>query len=91
MSKTILDTNVVSYLMKGGPLAEAYALIFLAPLCVTILSTLVLKEKVGPWRWLRTAPRWWGGASGGIRRTFAGRGRRAGRPRGASAQGQGPP
>ncbi|MFZ2208146.1 MAG: type II toxin-antitoxin system VapC family toxin [Porticoccaceae bacterium] len=25
MSKTILDTNIVSYLMKGGPLAEAYA------------------------------------------------------------------
>ncbi|MGK2915680.1 MAG: hypothetical protein ACSLE5_14750 [Porticoccaceae bacterium] len=25
MSKTILDTNVVAYLMKGGPLAEAYA------------------------------------------------------------------
>lgn len=24
MSKTILDTNIVSYLMKGGPLAEAY-------------------------------------------------------------------
>lgn len=24
-AKIILDTNVVSYLMKGGPLAEAYA------------------------------------------------------------------
>ena len=23
-AKTILDTNIVSYLMKGGPLAEAY-------------------------------------------------------------------
>lgn len=23
--KIILDTNIVSYLMKGGPLAEAYA------------------------------------------------------------------
>lgn len=33
------------------PLAEVYALIFLAPLFVTILSTVVLKEKVGPWRW----------------------------------------
>ncbi|TIO20657.1 MAG: DMT family transporter, partial [Mesorhizobium sp.] len=27
-------------------------LIFLAPLFVTILSTLILREKVGPWRWL---------------------------------------
>lgn len=34
------------------PLAEVYALVFLAPLLVTILSTVILKEKVGPWRWL---------------------------------------
>ncbi|TGV73509.1 EamA family transporter, partial [Mesorhizobium sp. M00.F.Ca.ET.149.01.1.1] len=34
------------------PLAEVYALIFLAPLLVTILSTVILKERVGPWRWL---------------------------------------
>ena len=33
------------------PLAEVYALIFLAPLFVTILSLFVLKEQVGPWRW----------------------------------------
>ena len=33
------------------PLAEVYALIFLAPLFVTILSIFVLKEQVGPWRW----------------------------------------
>ncbi|RVA23858.1 DMT family transporter, partial [Mesorhizobium sp. M7D.F.Ca.US.004.03.1.1] len=40
------------YAFTTIPLAESYALIFLAPLCVTILSTLILKEKVGPWRWL---------------------------------------
>ncbi|MEZ2328368.1 DMT family transporter [Mesorhizobium sp. RCC_202] len=34
------------------PLAEVYALIFLAPMLVTVLSTVILKEKVGPWRWL---------------------------------------
>ena len=33
------------------PLAEVYALIFLAPLFVTVLSLFVLKEQVGPWRW----------------------------------------
>jgi drug/metabolite transporter (DMT)-like permease len=33
------------------PLAEVYALIFLAPLFVTLLSLVVLKEHVGPWRW----------------------------------------
>ena len=33
------------------PLAEAYALIFLAPLFVTLLSALVLREEVGIWRW----------------------------------------
>lgn len=37
------------------PLAEVYALVFLAPMFVTILSTLVLKEKVGLWRWLAVA------------------------------------
>jgi drug/metabolite transporter (DMT)-like permease len=40
------------YAFTTIPLAEVYALIFLAPLFVTILSTMVLKEKVGPWRWL---------------------------------------
>ena len=33
------------------PLAEVYALIFLAPLFVTLLSIVILGEKVGPWRW----------------------------------------
>lgn len=33
------------------PLAEVYALVFLAPLFVTVLSLFVLKEQVGPWRW----------------------------------------
>ena len=33
------------------PLAEVYALVFLSPLFVTLLSVFVLKEKVGPWRW----------------------------------------
>lgn len=33
------------------PLAEAYALVFLAPLFVTLLSLFVLREHVGPWRW----------------------------------------
>ena len=40
------------YAFTTIPLAESYALIFLAPLCVTLLSTVILKEKVGPWRWL---------------------------------------
>ncbi|MDQ2703715.1 MAG: DMT family transporter [Pseudomonadota bacterium] len=33
------------------PLAEVYALIFLAPLFVTLMSMFFLKEQVGPWRW----------------------------------------
>ena len=39
------------YAFTTIPLAEVYALIFLAPLFVTLLSIVVLKEKVGPWRW----------------------------------------
>ena len=33
------------------PFAEAYALIFLSPLFITLLSVLVLKEPVSAWRW----------------------------------------
>jgi len=33
------------------PLAEVYAIVFLSPLFVTILSMVLLKEQVGPWRW----------------------------------------
>jgi drug/metabolite transporter (DMT)-like permease len=47
------------YAFTTIPLAEAYALIFLAPLCVTILSTLILKERSAPgdgWRWLPALP-----------------------------------
>ncbi|NTJ44517.1 DMT family transporter [Agrobacterium larrymoorei] len=39
------------YAFTTLPLAEAYALIFLSPLFVTILSALLLKEDIGLWRW----------------------------------------
>jgi drug/metabolite transporter (DMT)-like permease len=37
------------------PLAEVYAIIFLSPLFVTLLSIVLLKEQVGPWRWFAIA------------------------------------
>ena len=39
------------YALTTIPLAEVYALIFLAPLFVTLLSIVILKEQVRPWRW----------------------------------------
>jgi drug/metabolite transporter (DMT)-like permease len=39
------------YAFTTIPLAEVYALIFLSPLFVTVLSVVILKEQVGPWRW----------------------------------------
>ncbi len=33
------------------PLAEGVAIGFIAPLVITLLSVVILKEKVGPWRW----------------------------------------
>jgi drug/metabolite transporter (DMT)-like permease len=33
------------------PFAEAYAIIFLSPFFVTLMSIVFLKEQVGPWRW----------------------------------------
>jgi drug/metabolite transporter (DMT)-like permease len=40
------------YAFTSIPLAEVYALLFLAPLFVTLLSIVILKERVGIWRWL---------------------------------------
>lgn len=39
------------YAFTTVPMAEAYSLIFLAPFFVTLLSMLILKEEIGPWRW----------------------------------------
>ncbi|GAN80435.1 DMT family transporter [Acidocella aminolytica] len=33
------------------PMADAFALIFLQPSFVTLMSLLFLKERIGPWRW----------------------------------------
>jgi drug/metabolite transporter (DMT)-like permease len=39
------------YAFVSIPMAEVYALLFLAPLFVTLLSIVFLKESVGVWRW----------------------------------------
>lgn len=33
------------------PIADALALLFISPMVTTLLSPLVLRERVGPWRW----------------------------------------
>ena len=43
----VLGNLSVIYAFVHIPLAEVYALVFLAPLFVTILSMFVLKERVG--------------------------------------------
>lgn len=43
------------YAFTRLPLSDAYALIFLAPLFVTIFSHLILKERIGGKRWLAIA------------------------------------
>jgi drug/metabolite transporter (DMT)-like permease len=43
------------YAFTTIPLAEAYALIFLSPLFITLLSIVILKEDVGRWRWFAVA------------------------------------
>jgi drug/metabolite transporter (DMT)-like permease len=40
------------YAFTSIPLAEVYALLFLAPMFVTLLSIVILHERVGKWRWL---------------------------------------
>lgn len=40
------------YGLRGMPLSTAYAITFVAPLLVTAMAGPILKEKVGPGRWL---------------------------------------
>jgi drug/metabolite transporter (DMT)-like permease len=47
-----LGAIISVYAFTSIPLAEVYAIVFLAPLIVTLLSMVLLKESVGPWRWL---------------------------------------
>jgi drug/metabolite transporter (DMT)-like permease len=43
------------YGLRGMPLSTAYAITFVAPLLVTAMAGPILKEKVGPGRWLAIA------------------------------------
>lgn len=48
----VMVSNVSYFLgLAALPLADAVAIAFVGPLIVTTLSVLVLREKVGPWRW----------------------------------------
>lgn len=47
----VLSSLCAIFAFTTIPLVDAYSLIFLAPFFVTILSVLILKEQVGPWRW----------------------------------------
>jgi drug/metabolite transporter (DMT)-like permease len=44
-----------SFAFTTVPLVEAVAVLFLAPFFVTVLSRIVLREQVGPWRWTAVA------------------------------------
>lgn len=48
----ILMLTSFIYAISGMPLSEAYSLFFIAPLLITALSVPLLKESVGPRRWL---------------------------------------
>jgi drug/metabolite transporter (DMT)-like permease len=44
-----------TYAIRSLPLAEAYSIFFVAPLVITVLAVVVLKERVGWQRWLAIA------------------------------------
>lgn len=50
-----LATFCFFYALKFLPIADALAIFFVQPLIVTVLSALVLKERVGPRRWAAVA------------------------------------
>lgn len=48
----VVLSNVALFLgLAALPLAEAVAIFFICPLIITALSVVVLRERVGPWRW----------------------------------------
>ncbi len=52
----VMVSNVAYFLgLAALPLADAVAIAFVSPLLVTVLSTLVLGERVGPRRWAAVA------------------------------------
>ncbi|GGE20931.1 membrane protein [Aureimonas endophytica] len=51
MASGVVGGALGVYAFSHLPLAEAYALIFLVPLFVTILSATILKEEIGAKRW----------------------------------------
>ncbi|MGB3025322.1 DMT family transporter [Paradevosia shaoguanensis] len=48
----VASAVLITYSFITIPLAEAYAIVFLVPVVITILSVFVLKEQVGLLRWL---------------------------------------
>ena len=48
----VISSVSVTYTFTAIPLAEAYCIVFLIPVFITILSVVVLKENVGIERWL---------------------------------------
>lgn len=48
----VISSVSITYSFITIPLAEAYSLVFLIPVFITILSVVVLREEVGPERWL---------------------------------------
>lgn len=47
----IMSTVAITYAFTTIPLAEAYALVFLAPILVSVLSVTVLRESMTPLQW----------------------------------------
>ena len=48
----VVSSVTITYSFVTIPLAEAYCLVFLIPVFITILSVLILKERVGIDRWV---------------------------------------
>lgn len=52
----VMVSNVTYFLgLAALPIADAVATAYVSPVLVTLLSILVLREKVGPWRWAGVA------------------------------------
>src|SRR5690606_22700118 len=51
----VASSTLVTYAFVTIPFAEAYSLVFMMPLFITVLSVLVLRERVNLMRWAMLA------------------------------------
>ena len=52
MLSLTIGTIAIVYALEYMPLTEFYAIVFLIPFCIALSTGIILKEEIGPFRWI---------------------------------------